>query len=196
MSLRQRAQVQKVLSALTRAHRAFTSAAFSTLRPRSWRDSSRCPYCPADAPPHWIGWGSYRRYACDCKDPSRRVAIPRNLCKIVGRTFSSLPDSLLPYCCVRTVSVLACLHALFVGRVGLDTLARQVGVGRGALRSMKARFLRALPKLRLPRREGALAPAAFLEVLAGMGPAAVGDLFQPWKEREPKHSIVGIYLRC
>ena len=105
------------------------------------------------------------------------------------------PDPLLPYCGVRTSFVLVWLHALLVRGIGLNTLARQAGASRGALRSLKARFLRALPKLRLPRREGVLAPAAFIEVLAGMGPAAVADLFRGWKECEPKHSILGIYLR-
>lgn len=175
---------------------AFASVAFSTLRPRVWREPSRCPYCPADAPGHWIGWGSYSRYAGDPDDPSRRVTIPRRWCKIVQRTFALPPDSLLPYCGVRTAFVLMWLYALCIKRVGLNTLARQAGMGRGALRSLKARFLRALPKLRLPPREGALAPAAFLELLAGMESAAVADLFRNWKERQPKHSILGIYQRC
>ena len=41
-----------------------------------------------------------------------------------------------------------------------------------------------------------LAPAAFLELLACMEPVAFAGLFRGWKEREPKHSILGIYQRC
>lgn len=178
------------------SHAAFTSIAFSTLVPRAWRDPARCPHCPSDAPPHWTCWGSYSRYAGDPDDPSRRVCIPRYWCKIVRRTFSLLPDSLLPYSGIRTGAVLQRLHALFVQKVALNTLARQVHAARGTLRGLKARFLRTLPKLRLLRREGAILPAPFLEVLADMKQAAVADLFREWKEREPKHSIVGIYLRC
>lgn len=175
---------------------AFTNVAFSTLRPLAWREPSRCPYCPADAPAHWIAWGSYSRYAGDPDDPSRRVAIPRRRCKIFKRTFALLPDSLLPYCGIRTGAVLERLHALFVRNVALNALARRLHAARGTLRGLKARFLRVLPKLRLPVHEGALAPAAFLVVLAQMPPSAVADLFRDWKEREPKHSILGVHLRC
>jgi len=174
----------------------FASVAFSTLGPRAWRKPSRCPYCPVDTPPHWTGWGSYWRYAGDPEDPSKRVAIPRCWCTLVERTFSLPPDSLLPYSTTWTGAVLERLYALFVQRIPLNTLARRAGTARGTLRTLKANFLCVLPKLRLPRREGAFGPAAFLEVLAGMEPAAVADLFRDWKEREPKHSIVGIYLRC
>lgn len=174
----------------------FASVAFSALRPRSWREPSRCPYCPIDAPKHWIGWGSYSRYAGDPDDPSRRTDIPRSLCKIVGRTFSLLPDCLLPRCGIRTAFVLAWLHALFVKDTALSTLAREIGASRSALRCLKVRFLCAVPKLRLPLCETALAPAVFLELLAGMGPAAVADVFADWKQREPKHSVLGFYQRC
>jgi hypothetical protein len=175
---------------------ALASVAFSTLGPRAWRDPSRCPYCPSDAPPHWTCWGSYWRYAGDPDDPCKRVAIPRRRCKFVKRTFSLPPDSLLPYCGIRTGAVLQRLHALFVQKEALNTLARRLQAARGTLRGLKARFLRVLPKLRLPSREGALGPAAFLEILARVPTADVADLFRDWKEREPKHSIVGIYLRC
>lgn len=175
---------------------AFSSVAFSTLGPRAWRDPSRCPYCPINAPPHWTCWGSYSRYAGDPDDPSKRVDIPRRRCKIVVRTFSLPPDALLPYSGIRTGAVLQRLHALFVRKVALNALARRVQVVRGTLRGLKARFLHTLPKLRLPRREGVFLPAPFLAALADMKPAAVADLFRGWKEREPKHSIVGIYLRC
>ena len=68
---------------------------------------TRCPYCPADSPPHWIGWGCYQRYAGDRDDPSRKIAIPRWWCKLQCRTFSLLPDCLLPYHGCRTAWLLA-----------------------------------------------------------------------------------------
>ena len=175
---------------------SFASAAFSTLGPRAWRKPSRCPYCPGYVLPHWTGWGSYSRYGGDPDEPSKRIAIPRCRCKIVCRTFSLLPDPLLPYCNVRTVFILDWLHALIVRGVGLNTLARHVGVTRGTLRYLKGRFLRVLPKLRLPGHEGALAPVDFMTNLADMDCASIADIFGVWKEREPKFSITGIYLRC
>jgi len=145
---------------------------------------------------HWIGWAHYKRYAADSKNPTKLVRVPRCRCKLTLRTFSLLPDSLLPYHGWRTTHILQMLYAMFVRGVAVNTLARLTGLGRGSLRSLNARFLHVLPKLRLPRHEGALSPAAFLLVLADMEPDAVAELFQSWKEREPKHSVVGIYLRC
>lgn len=156
---------------------------------------SRCPYCPATAAPHWIRWGCYRRYAGDHQDPNRKIAIARWRCKVTVRTFSLLPDALLPYCSLRTAWILAWLHALCVAGVGLCTLARQVGVARGTLRVLHARFQRVRPRLRLPHHEAALPTVAFLQGLAALEPAALTTLFRQWKECEPKHSIVGIYRR-
>jgi hypothetical protein len=106
------------------------------------------------------------------------------------------PDCLLPYCGIRTGAVLERLQALFIQKVALNALARRLCAARGTLRGLKARFRRVLPKLRLPSHEGALGPAAFLGILAQMPPSAVADLFCEWKEREPKHSILGVHLRC
>jgi len=155
----------------------------------------RCPYCPADAPPHWIGWGHYHRYAGDRADPSRKIAIDRWCCKVQGRTFSLLPDALLPYHSWRTAWILAWLQALWVQGLGLSTLARQAGVARGTLRHVAARFQRTVPQLRLPGQEGARPPAAFLQALVVRGPVAVAELFRQWKEREPKHCLCGFYRR-
>jgi len=95
-------------------------------------EPSRCPYCPAETPCHWIHWGHYQRYAGDPEDPSRKVAVPRYWCKIVTRTFSQLPDALLPYCSLRTGQVLEWLRALYVERLDfLDELSdaqRQLGI--------------------------------------------------------------------
>lgn len=174
----------------------FASDSLLKLRVSACPTPSRCPYCLADAPRHWTRWGSYQRYGGDPKDPSQRIAIARYWCRLVRRTFSLLPDSLLPYCRVRTGFVLDWLHTLFTEGSGLNTLARYVGVARGTLRYLKVCFLRTLPKLRLPRHEGALAPVEFLSILADMGSAPIANLLRDWKESEPKHSIVGIYLRC
>lgn len=155
----------------------------------------RCPYCPEDAPKHWKRNGKYERYAGDPEDPSRKVDVPRYWCKIARRSFSLPPDALLPYCGVRTGHVLQWLYAIFVQGLGLNTVARQVNVTRGVLRSLKARCLRAMPRLRLPGHEGMLDAGAFLIALADAGALAVARLFRDWKQREPKLSIVGIYVR-
>ena len=82
---------------------------------------TRCPYCPAHTPPHWICWGRYERYAGDPEEPARKVAVPRYQCKIQLRTFSLLPHALLPYRCVRAGVILTWLYALFVEGVPLTS---------------------------------------------------------------------------
>ena len=156
---------------------------------------SRCSYCPPDTPRHWIGWGHYERYAGDPQHSSQKVVVPRWQCKIVTRTFSLLPDALLPYCSIRTGLVLEWLDALYTDDTRLSSLSRGVHVARGTLRSLSARFRRALPHLRLPRRPAALTAATFLQGLAKLEPAAVVALFRAWKELEPKHALVGIHQR-
>ena len=156
---------------------------------------SRCPYCPAEAPRHWIGWGSYERYAGDPHDSNRRISVPRYQCKLTQRTFSLLPDELLPYCSVAVPVVLSSLRALFLENVPLSELARRISIPRGTLRHLKARYLCTRPLLRLPPHEGALGAAPFLALLTLQASASIDDLFRSWKEREPKHSIVGIYAR-
>lgn len=155
----------------------------------------RCPYCPADSPLHWTHWGSYTRYAGDLDDPCKRIDVPRYWCPIAKRSFSLLPEWLLPYCRSQTGFVIQWLRALLIEDVAANTLARNVGVTRGLLRCLKARCLRTLPKLRLPWHEGALDAERFLNMLMQAEAAAVVDLFRAWKEREPKFSIVGIYFR-
>lgn len=172
--------------------------------PLSCPPPSRCPYCAADTPLHWIRWGRYRRYAGDADDLSRKVAVTRYRCKHKRRTFSLLPDALLPHCSMRAPVVLSSMEALFIGHVALGALARRASMPRGTLRQLKRRYLHTVRLLRLPSREGALAPGAFLEALLGGGagragpeeiPPSVVDLFRTWKECEPKHSVVGIYAR-
>ncbi len=156
---------------------------------------TRCPYCPRHTPPHWIRWGCYERWAWAPGQAARKVRVPRYQCKIVQRTFSLLPDSLLPYRCVGAGVILTWLHALFVDGVPLSPLARQVGVARGTLRGLRVGFLRAVPHLRLPRQRAACPPRSFLEALAQLPAAAIVPLFQAWKETEPKHCVVGIHSR-
>lgn len=156
---------------------------------------SRCPYCPPEAPPHWIRWGRYQRYAGDRQDPSRKIAIHRWCCKVTCRTFSLPPDALLPYWGWRTAWIVAWVHALCVAGMGLSTLARQVGVARSTLRAVHTRFQHTVPQLRLPGHEAALPPAAFLHGLATLPPGGVVGLFREWKEREPKHCLLGFYRR-
>lgn len=168
--------------------------------PLSCPTPSRCPYCAADATRHWIRWGSYERYAGDPDDSSRRIAVPRYQCKFTGRTFSLLPDELLPYCSLRTPVVLSSLRALLLevddtSPVALSTFARTSSVPRGTLRRLRSRYLRAAPLLPLPTREGVLGGGAFLNALLQRSAPALLILFRTWKEREPKHSIVGIYAR-
>ena len=155
----------------------------------------RCPYCPAHTRPHWIGWGCYERYAGDPEHPSRKVVVPRYWCKIQCRTFSLLPHALLPYCSIRAGLVLEWLHALLVEGQPLDRLAGGAGVARGTLRGLQTRFRRARPHLRLPKRPGALSGAGLLVGLGQLRPEAIVALFQGWKEREPKHSVVGLHSR-
>jgi hypothetical protein len=156
---------------------------------------TRCPYCPPDTPPHWIGWGCYQRYAGDRDRPSRKVAVRRYRCKISLRTFSLLPHALLPYRSVCTGLILEWLHALFVEGVPLSRLARQADVARGTLRGLRAGFLRAVPQLRLPRRDGRQTAAPFLSGVAALPPSVLVPLFQGWKELEPKQCVVGIHSR-
>lgn len=156
---------------------------------------TRCPYCPPDAPAHWTHEGSYTRYAGDLDEPSRREAVPRYKCKIVGRTFSIPPAVLLPYCGTRVGFVLRWLQMMLIEGRGVNTVARDFGVARGRLRGIKARFLRMRLKLRLPGQEGCLDAAGLLARLASMGAAAILDLFHSWKELEPKLSILGVYAR-
>ena len=159
----------------------------------------RCPYCHPEAARHWIGWGSYARYAGDPEDPNRRIAVARYRCRVTKRTFSLLPDDLLPYCALRTEPVLEALTALVVAGQPLAPLARRIGVGRSLLRSLRGRFLNTVPRLRLPTRAGPMTAAAWLEALAPeagrRGQSASVELFRGWKEGEPKRSIAGIYAR-
>lgn len=172
----------------------FASVLLSTLGAVAWPAPCRCPYCP-DAPhPHWIKWGFYGRFAQKRKRQTARVRVQRYRCKIVGRTFSLLADSLLPYQFFTAATILEWLYELLVRRVALAALARAQSVARTTLRNLRDRFLGVVPRLRLPDRPSALSPPEFLKRLAGVGKSVV-DLFRNWKELEPKHSVVGLYAR-
>jgi len=170
----------------------FASVALSTFRDVAWREPSVCPYCPTTPGGHWIRWGFYSRWG---EGEKELLDIQRYRCKITRRTFSLLPDSLLPYHHATTTHILQGLHALFVQAVPRSTLAREGSIHRGTLLHWKNAFLEALPNLRLPGRPAALGPAEFLRGLRTMTLTALAKLFAGWKELEPKHSIVGLYVR-
>lgn len=170
----------------------FASIALATLRTWAWRSPSRCPYCPGARDKHWIKWGFYERFA---EASDAQIEIQRYRCKVTLRTFSLLPDSVLPYHFYTGTHILQWLHALFVQRQALNALARTEQIARGTLRYLKRCFLGAVGILRLPGRAAALKHPHFMRRLAKMGTRPVANLFRDWKELEPKHSVVGIYPR-
>jgi hypothetical protein len=124
--------------------------------------------------------------------------VQRYRCKIGRRrTFSLLPDSLLPYHSLGVANILKWLYAMLVKHIGASTLSDTESRPRKTLSDLKNKFLRVVKVLRLPgRRSGAvLDPPKFLQSLAQMLDAEVAGLFGSWKELEPKHSILGIYAR-
>ncbi|MEK6717567.1 MAG: hypothetical protein AAB253_06615 [candidate division NC10 bacterium] len=173
----------------------FASVALATLRAVAWRAPSVCPYCPGGRAGHWIRWGFYERYAEGCREPHGRIRVQRFFCLIVERSFSLLPDSLLPYRFFTASHILRWLYALVVEKVALDAVARGERVARGTLRNLRRAFLRTVRTLRLTGRAAASEPPAFLSALAHLGDPAVADLFRDWKQREPKHSVLGFHPR-
>jgi hypothetical protein len=153
---------------------------------------SRCPYCPNRKERHWKSWGFYERYA---QNERERIHVPRHSCPFAGRTFSLLPDGLLPYHFLRTAEILSRLAALFLDDVPPTRWARLHAVARTGARRLKSAFAGIATRLRLPGQEGALSPADFLRKLFTFGVDRVAGIFRAWKELEPKHSIVGIYAR-
>ncbi|MCI0656895.1 MAG: hypothetical protein L0170_07470 [Acidobacteria bacterium] len=170
----------------------FASVALATFRAVAWREPSCCPYCPTTSAEHWIRWGFYPRWG---EGEKERLAIQRYRCRNTGRTFSLLPDSLLPNHYATTTHILQILWALFVQGIPRSTLAREESIARGTLWHWRRAFLEALPNLRLPGQAAALGPARFLRALRELTLGALSLLFAGWKELEPKHSVVGIYVR-
>ncbi len=117
------------------------------------------------------------------------------MCKLTRRTFSLLPDGLLPFHFARTATVLSRLDGMVVEEKPTSACARAWNVARSTLRRLKDAFLRTVPRLRLPEHEGALGPRDFLLRLADRGANGIADLFRGWKEHEPKLAVVGIYAR-
>ena len=153
---------------------------------------SCCPYCPDRPERHWIKWSFYCRYAAGAAE---KIKVQRYRCGFTRRTFSLLPDGLLPYHHAHAAGMLADLQALFVAEQPTSRWARRNDAARTTLRRLKARAAAMLLRLRLPGQEGALAPAAFLERLIAFGADRIAAIFRAWKELEPKHSIVGCYAR-
>jgi hypothetical protein len=153
---------------------------------------SRCPYCPDRPEPHWIAWAFYSRWAQGRRE---KIDVPRHRCRFTGRTFSLLPDGLLPYHYHRTAVMLRTLRALFVEGIPLSRWARLRRLARTTVRHLRAEFEAVVGHLRLPGQEGALGAKAFLRRLLRFGMGRVAQIFRDWKEREPKHSIVGLHAR-
>ncbi len=162
------------------------------LRSLEMPEPSRCPYCPDRPEPHWIAWASYSRWA-----QGRRVKIdvPRHQCRFVKRTFSLLPDGLLPYHYPRTAVMLRTLHALFVDEIPLARWARLKRLARTTVRHLCEKFEEVVARLRLPGQEGALGAKAFLARLFRFATDGIARIFRAWKELEPKQSVVGLYAR-
>ena len=163
-----------------------------TLRSVEMPEPSRCPYCPDRPEPHWIRWASYSRWA---QGRRRKIDVPRHRCRFVKRTFSVLPDGLLPYHYPRTAVILRTLGALYIEEIPLSRWARLRRLARTTVRRLRQRFEEAVGRLRLPGQEGALGPKAFLARLLNLGTDRITRIFREWKELEPKHSIVGLYAR-
>jgi hypothetical protein len=155
-------------------------------------EPTRCPYCPDRPEPHWISWASYPRWA---QGKRERIDVPRKRCRIVHRTFSLLPDGLLPYHYHRASVQLRALGDLFVDGVPLSRCARLRRLARSTVQVLRARFAETVGVLRLPGQEGGLEPKPFLSRLFRFGANRIAEIFRDWKEMEPKHSIVGCYTR-
>lgn len=155
-------------------------------------EPSCCPYCPDRPDRHWIKWSFYSRYA---EGECERIDVQRYFCKFAGRTFSLVPDGLLPYHYERTATILQHLWAIFVEEDAVSARAREREGSRTTLSRHAALFAEAVSMLRLPRQEGALGPAAFLQRLFRFAVDRIVEIFRAWKELEPKHSIVGFYAR-
>ncbi|GEM_PF-6197160 len=82
---------------------------------------SRCPYCPDRPQPNWIHWGSYERYVERRRD---RIDVDRHRCRFTRRTFSLLPDGLLPYHHLRSSTILRRLWQIVVDEAQTSPLAR------------------------------------------------------------------------
>jgi hypothetical protein len=163
-----------------------------TLRSFEMPEPSCCPYCPDRPEPHWIDWASYSRWG---QGRRAKIDVPRHRCTFKKRTFSVLPDGLLPYHYHRTAVMLRTLGALFIEEIPLARWARLRRLARTTVRHLKEKFEETVRRLRLPDQEGALGPKAFLVRLFRFGANRIAQVFRGWKELEPKHSVVGLYAR-
>lgn len=163
-----------------------------SLRSLEMPEPSRCPYCPDRVERHWTLWGFYERWA---QGRRGKIDVPRHQCRFVKRTFSVLPDGLLPYHYHRTAVMLRTLRALFIEGVPTARWAKLRRLCRTTVRHLGEQFENSVGRLRLPGQEGALGPKAFLTRLLELGADGIARIFRDWKEREPKHSVVGLYAR-
>ncbi len=170
----------------------FSSIILSRVVKESWRRPSSCPYCTGSDLNHCIRWGFYRRWAEGC---DQQIRVQRYRCKVTARTFSLLPDALLPYHYPTTGRILGWLWALIVKRIGASTLATKLKVPRSTLRGVCKKFLRVVGALRLPGRSSSPGPVRYLRALARLTLSKLAGLLAANKQLEPKHSVVGLYAR-
>lgn len=162
------------------------------LRSLETPEPTRCPYCPDRPEPHWISWASYSRWAQGRRE---KIDVPRHRCRFVKRTFSLLPDGLLPYHYHRTALILQTLRAVLVEEIPVARWARLRRLARSTVRRLRTQFEEVVGRLRLPDQEGALGPKDFLGRLFRFEALRLAEIFRGWKEMEPKHSVVGLYAR-
>ena len=106
-----------------------------------------------------------------------------------------MPNGLLPYHYHRTAIILQTLQALFIEGIPLARWARLRHLCRTTVRHLREKFEEVVVRLRLPGQEGALGPKPFLSRLFRFEASRIAQIFRDWKEREPKHSVVGLYAR-
>lgn len=162
------------------------------LRSMEMPEPSRCPYCPDRSERHWTLWGFYQRWAQGRRE---KIDVPRHQCRFVKRTFSVLPDGLLPYHYQRSAVILQTLRSIVVEEIPVARWAKLKHLARTTVRHLCAEFEEVVGRLRLPGQEGALGSKAFLARLLEFGAEGIARIFRGWKELEPKHSVVGLYAR-
>jgi transposase-like protein len=118
-------------------------AAVRAFRP----DRTRCPYCGAAllAPR-----GRYERYLVSFENGvvvSKRVTVPRFVCKSCGKAHALLPDALIPRSSHSLRFVVAVLLSYFRGEMTVSELCARYGIAVSTLYAWKTRFARQLPLL-------------------------------------------------
>lgn len=151
---------------------SFRASRFSRTE-TSARLPTSCPYCPGNSDCHWSKAATYPRYGLGAE----RIRVQRYRCKFTGRTFSLLPDALLPYQQRTTATILACLADGVLAEHGATATARTFSVPLITVKRIRSKFRKVVKILRLPGHAGALDPAAFLRRLLALSIDALAELF-------------------